>query len=303
MSDSKSGQGQVSLATLAEPAYAKVNLSLRVLGRRADGYHLLESLVCFASTGDRVELHLGEPLELNVHGPTAAEAGPPQDNLVLRAARALETQLPKLKLGSFALAKQLPVGAGLGGGSADAAAALRLLAQANKLPPDDARLYAAAREVGSDVSVCLDSVARWMSGTGHELSPPVTIPALFAVLVNPGIPLATKDVYGALGAPSISDAPSGALAAVPRGGKEFLGFISGLSNDLEAPAFKLAPIVKDVLGALRDQPACALARMSGSGSTCFGIFATHNAAKLAARTLAIRHSGWWVRDTVLGGAR
>jgi 4-diphosphocytidyl-2-C-methyl-D-erythritol kinase len=285
---------------LAEPAYAKVNFSLRVLGRRADGFHMLQSLVCFARTGDRLELRLGEPLGLSVNGPTAEHAGPPDDNLVLRAAGALKRRIPKLDLGHFELAKQLPVGAGLGGGSADAAATLRLLAQANRLPPNDARLYEAARETGSDVSVCLDSATRWMSGTGHELSPPVAMPKLFAVLVNPGIPLATKDVYAALGAPDFSEVAGKALPAVPQGSKEFINFLAGLGNDLEAPAIRLAPIVKDVLTVLRDQPACMLARMSGSGSTCFGIFFTHNAAKLAARTLAVRHSAWWVRDTELG---
>ena len=297
------GKQPVSLAVLAEPARAKINLSLRIFGRRADGYHSLESFVCFASTGDRVELRVGQPLGLSVNGPMAEQAGPPDDNLVLRAAGALRRRIPKLDLGHFELAKQLPVGAGLGGGSADAAAALRLLAQANRLPPDDARLYEAAREAGSDVSVCLDCATRWMSGAGHELSAPVVMPRLFAVLVSPGIPLATKDVYAALGAPSISEAPTAPSLAVPQGGKEFINFIAGLSNDLEAPAIRLAPIVKDVLAVLRDQPACMLARMSGSGSTCFGIFFTHNAAKLAARTLAVRHPAWWVRDTELGVAR
>jgi len=214
--------------------------------------------------------------------------------------------VPKLKLGRFSLTKRLPVGAGLGGGSADAAAALRLLAQANKLPQDDARLYEAAREIGSDVPVCLSSVPRWMSGTGHELSSPVAMPKLFVVLVNPGIPLATRDVYGALAARTVA-APVKAERAnvqvqmLPRSRKEFLTLVSGLTNDLEPPAFRLAPIVEEVLAKLRDQPACVLARMSGSGSTCFGIFASRNAAKLAARTLAIRHPKWWVRDTEIGG--
>ena len=301
----KQSKAPVSLATLAEPALAKINLTLRVLGRRADGYHLLESLVCFAAVGDRVELRIGEPLELRVTGPAAEHAGPLDDNLVLRAAHALEKRVPKLKLGRFSLTKRLPVGAGLGGGSADAAAALRLLAQANKLPQDDARLYEAAREIGSDVPVCLSSVPRWMSGTGHELSAPVAMPKLFVVLVNPGIPLATRDVYGALAARTVAaplKAESANAQAVPRNRKEFLAFVSGLANDLELPAFRLAPIVEEVLAKLRDQPACVLARMSGSGSTCFGIFASRNAAKLAARTLAIRHPKWWVRDTEIGGA-
>ncbi len=292
----------VRLAALAEPAFAKINLTLRVTGRRADGFHLLESLVCFAALADRVELHVGARLELKVGGPTATDAGPDGENLVLRAARALQQRVPRLKLGRFTLTKRLPVGAGLGGGSADAAAALRLLAQANKLPQDDPELYEAARETGSDVSVCLASATRWMSGTGHELSAPVAMPKLFAVLVNPGIPLATRDVYGALKAPKVSEAAKFRPPALPNGRKEFLAFVAGLANDLEPPAIKLAPIVEVVLATLRDQPACVLARMSGSGSTCFAIFATRNAAKLAARTLTIRHPAWWVRDTELGAS-
>jgi 4-diphosphocytidyl-2-C-methyl-D-erythritol kinase len=295
------GKQPVSLAVLAEPARAKINLSLRVLGRRADGYHSLESLLCFAATGDRLELRLGEPLGLSVGGPMASEAGPPDDNLVLRAAGALKRRIPKLDLGRFELTKLLPVGAGLGGGSADAAAALRLLAQANRLRPDDERLYEAAREVGSDVPACIASASRWMSGTGHELSPPVEVPHVFLVLAYPGVPLATRDVYGALGAWTVLDEPRSVPPRVPRERKEFLQFLAGLANDLEPPAFGLAPIVKDVLEAMRDQPGCALARMSGSGSACFGIFATRGAAALAARLIAVRNPGWWVRNTETGG--
>jgi len=286
---------------LAEPAYAKVNLTLHVLGRGADGYHLLESLVCFASVGDRVELRPGVPLDLRVGGPTAPQAGAIDDNLVLRAARALARRAPSLALGRFTLTKRLPVGAGLGGGSADAAAALRLLARANRLPSDDPRLQEAAREVGSDVPVCLESLPRWMSGTGHDLSAPVTMPKLFAVLAHPAVPLATRDVYGELGAPVASPEAVGAsLPAVPPGRRDFLAFIAAHGNDLEAPAFRLAPIVEDVLAVLREQPACVLARMSGSGSTCFAVFATRSAAALAARALADDHPTWWIRATELG---
>jgi 4-diphosphocytidyl-2-C-methyl-D-erythritol kinase len=290
----------VSLAVLAEPARAKINLSLRVLGRRADGYHLLESLVCFAATGDRLELRLGEPLGLSVDGPMAEDAGPAEDNLVLRAAGALKRRIPKLDLGRFELTKLIPVGAGLGGGSADAAAALRLLAQANRLRPDDERLYEAAREVGSDVPACIASAPRWMSGTGHDLSPPVEVPQVFLVLAHPGVPLATRDVYEALGAWTLLEEPRSTPPRVPRDRKEFLQVLAGLTNDLETPALKLAPIVEEVLKALREQPGCVLARMSGSGSACFGIFATRGAAALAARLLAVRNPGWWVRNTETG---
>src|SRR5262252_7808990 len=187
----------------AEKAPAKVNLTLRVIGRRADGYHEIESLVAFADVGDTLTFSPGGALALSVAGPTAAAAGQIADNLVLKAARALAERVERLKLGGFALSKRLPVAAGLGGGSADAAAALRLLARANGLAPDDPRLFAAARESGADVPVCLEARARVMRGIGDVLSPPLDFPGLPALLVNPGVAVPTRDVFAALGlAPS-----------------------------------------------------------------------------------------------------
>ena len=182
-------------ALLVENAPAKVNLTLRVLGRRSDGYHDIESLVAFADFGDRLSFLRGDKLTLAVEGPSAAEAGGGDDNLVLKAARALAAQCPDLVLGAFSLDKRLPVAAGLGGGSSDAAAALRLLAKANRLPLDDPRLYAAARATGADVPVCLDPRPRIMRGIGEMLSAPLSLPPLPAVLVNPGVALATKAVF------------------------------------------------------------------------------------------------------------
>jgi 4-diphosphocytidyl-2-C-methyl-D-erythritol kinase len=289
-------------AALIEPAFAKVNLTLRVLGRRADGYHSLESLVCFASVSDRVELRIGLPLELRVSGPMAEESGPVTDNLILRAARGLESRVKKLKLGRFGLVKRLPVGAGLGGGSSDAAAALRLLARANGMRSSDPRLHEVARSIGSDVSVCLDMQARWMRGRGEILSDPVAMPKLFAVLVFPTIPLATAHVYGKLVPPAKLERTRTDAPATPTTRKEFVEFISARINDLQPAAIRLAPIIDDVLAALRDQPACVLARMTGSGAACFGIFAGRSAALLASRRLAIEHTSWWVRNVELGAA-
>ena len=160
-------------ASLVEDAPAKVNLTLRVLGRRADGYHEIESLVAFASVGDALSFAPGGGLALNVRGPSAAQAGATADNLVLKAARALADRLPTVGAGTFDLEKRLPVAAGLGGGSADAAAALRLLARTNKLAPDDPLLYAAARATGADVPVCLDPRTRLMRGIGEILFKPL----------------------------------------------------------------------------------------------------------------------------------
>ncbi len=180
---------------LVENAPAKINLTLRVVRRRDDGYHDIESLVAFADFGDTLSLSRGQELTLTVRGPSAAAAGEGADNLVLKAARALAERVPGLVLGAFELEKNLPAAAGLGGGSADAGAALRLLAQANGLARDDPRLYAAARATGADVPVCLDAQARVMRGIGDLLSAPLSLPPLPVVLVNPGVALSTKAVF------------------------------------------------------------------------------------------------------------
>ncbi len=183
---------------LVERAPAKVNLTLHVLGRRPDGYHELESLVAFAGAGDTLSLAPGEALSLSVDGPTAGATGPENDNLVLKAARALAERVASLELGAFRLVKRLPVAAGLGGGSSDAAAALRLLGRLNGLPAAHAALVEAARATGADVPVCLDPRARVMRGIGDVLGPPLDLPPLYCVLVNPGVPVATADVFRAL---------------------------------------------------------------------------------------------------------
>jgi len=282
----------------AEKAPAKINPTLRVLGRRADGYHDIESLVAFAGVGDALTFTPGGDLALTVGGPTAAAAGDVADNLVLTAAHALAERVAGLRLGRFTLSKRLPVAAGLGGGSADAAAALRLLARANGLAPDDPRLMQAARATGADVPVCLDPRARLMRGIGDILSDPLDLPRLFALLVNPGVAVATADVFAALAAPP---AGQNGPAALPEGGAALLAEIAGGRNDLEAPAIELEPAIADALAVLRKLPGCRLARMSGSGATCFGLFYSSRAASAAARTLRVAYPAWWVRATVLGG--
>ena len=284
----------------AEKAPAKVNLTLRVLGRRADGYHELESLVAFAGVGDALTFAPGDALTLTVSGPTAPAAGDSADNLVLKAARALAERIAGLTLGRFALSKRLPVAAGLGGGSADAAAALRLLAKANGIALDDPRLMQAAQATGADVPVCLDPRPRLMRGVGDVLSAPVDLPRLFAVLINPGVAVSTREVFAALNLPPAAPpaqarprpAPSALLAEIASG-----------RNDLEQPAIELKPGIADVLSVLNKLPGCRLARMSGSGATCFGLFETNAAATAAARTVRVGYPQWWVRATVLGAAQ
>jgi 4-diphosphocytidyl-2-C-methyl-D-erythritol kinase len=286
-----------------ETAPAKVNLTLRVLGRRADGYHTLESLVVFASVGDRLDFLPGDALALDVRGPTAAAAGSVDGNLVLKSARALAERVPGLQVGRFSLSKELPVAAGLGGGSSDAAAALRLLAAANHLALDDPRVIEAAQVTGADVPVCLDPRPRVMRGIGEILSDPLDLPRLPAVLVNPGVAVPTKDVFAALRLPPQQGRDVGEPAAFlgDRGEKstEFVGALAADRNDLEAPAILLQPVIADVLRELRECSGCRLARMSGSGATCFGLFGTGRLAAVAARTLQDRHPGWWVRATAL----
>jgi 4-diphosphocytidyl-2-C-methyl-D-erythritol kinase len=284
----------------AEKAPAKVNLTLRVLGRRADGYHELESLVAFAGVGDALTFAPGDALTLTVSGPTAPAAGDSADNLVLKAARALAERIAGLSLGRFALSKRLPVAAGLGGGSADAAAALRLLAQANGIARDDPRLMQAAQATGADVPVCLDPRPRLMRGVGDVLSAPLDLPRLFAVLINPGVAVSTRDVFAALNLPSA--APS-APAGPPPAPSALLAEIASGRNDLEQPAIELEPVIADVLSVLNKLPGCRLARMSGSGATCFGLFETNAAATAAARTVRVGYPQWWVRATVLGAAQ
>jgi 4-diphosphocytidyl-2-C-methyl-D-erythritol kinase len=284
----------------AEKAPAKVNLTLRVLGRRADGYHDIESLVAFAGLGDALSFTPGSALTLAVRGPTAPAVGDVADNLVLKAARALAGEVEGLALGHFDLSKRLPVAAGLGGGSADAAAALRLLARANGIAPDDPRLLQAARATGADVPVCLDPRPRLMRGVGEVLSAPLELPRLFAVLVNPGVAVSTREVFAGLQLPPA--APT-APPATPAGAAALMAEIASGRNDLEGPAIELEPAIADVLAVLHKLPGCRLARMSGSGATCFGLFGSTAAATAAARTLRVDYPAWWVRATVLGSGQ
>jgi 4-diphosphocytidyl-2-C-methyl-D-erythritol kinase len=282
-------------------APAKVNLSLQVLARRLDGWHELDSVVAFAGCCDQLAFEPAEMLSLTVDGPTAAAAGPTESNLVLSAARALAERVPRLRLGRFHLLKVLPVAAGLGGGSSDAAAALRALAAANGLASNDPRLFDAAAAIGADVPVCLDPRARRMAGRGERVGPTLGWPPLPAVLANPGVAVATPAVFAALGL-----APGGSLQAPPmprlEAGSDAARALQALEagrNDLQAAATRIAPAIGDALAALRRLDGARLARMSGSGATCFALFADRRAAARAARALRAAHPGWWVRATYL----
>jgi 4-diphosphocytidyl-2-C-methyl-D-erythritol kinase len=286
-------------AQRSERAFAKINLTLRVLGRRADGYHELESLVAFADLADILTLEPGPRDHLEISGPFADKSGPIDDNLVLKSATELRRRIAGLTGGRFHLEKRLPVAAGIGGGSADAAAALRLLAHANNLATNDPRLAAAAQSVGADVPVCVDPKPRIMRGIGEILSDPIDLPRLAAALVNPGVALTTRNVFGQFKGRR-SDA---ALVDVPDEFDAFIEFLNRQGNDLTTAAIECAPVIGEVLDALRSAAGSRLARMSGSGATCFALFATPAEATAAARRLKAERTAWWVEATVIGPAQ
>ena len=290
---------------LVEAGRAKVNLTLRVVGRRVDGYHDLESMVAFADCADSLSLASGSELNLRTTGPLAQACGDTADNLVFKAAQLLSERVPGLKLGEFTLDKVLPVAAGIGGGSADAAAALRLLARANGLAFDDPRVLEVARLTGADVPVCLASSACVMTGVGETLLP-LSLPKMPCVMVNPRVAVATKDVFAALGLRSgellvgVTDVIR--ATAWPEAGaslEDWVEVLAAGANDLEAPATRIQPVIADVLSALNATNGAWLARMSGSGATCFAIFENTADAQRAAQKIQLDHPQWWVHAGVL----
>jgi len=293
------------MGALIEDARAKVNLTLRVVGRRVDGYHDLESVVAFADCADRLTLTVGSELHLVTTGPLAQACGETTDNLVFKAAQLLRERVANLKVGGFTLDKVLPVAAGIGGGSADAAAALRLLARANDLAIDDPRLIEVARLTGADVPVCLASRACVMTGVGETLQP-LAVPIMPCVMVNPRVPVATKDVFKALGLRSgellvgVTDVLR--AAAWPEAGASLEDWVEALaagSNDLEAPAIRIQPVIGKVIAALSATNGAWLVRMSGSGATCFAIYENTAEAQRAAQKIQLDHPGWWVHAGTL----
>lgn len=303
--DTTDAAAKSNAGELVEDARAKVNLTLRVVGRRVDGYHDLESVVAFADCADRLSLLPGKELELKTTGPLADACGETTDNLVLKAARLLGERVPGLHTGTFTLHKALPVAAGIGGGSADAAGALRLLARANRLAIDDVRLIEAARLTGADVPVCVPSHACVMTGVGERLLP-LALPTLSCVLVNPRVAVATKDVFAALGLRSgeLLVGVTDVIQAIvwPEDGAttgDWIDAFASGTNDLEEPARRIQPVIGEVLSALSEAGKPQLVRMSGSGATCFAIFADAIAAQAAAREIQSAHPQWWVHAGTL----
>jgi 4-diphosphocytidyl-2-C-methyl-D-erythritol kinase len=263
-------------------------------------------VVAFADCADHLNLTPGAELKLQTTGPLAEACGEAADNLVFKAARHLAERVPGLQLGEFTLDKRLPVAAGIGGGSADAAAALRLLARLNQLPLDDARLREIALLVGADVPVCLASRACVMTGVGENLLP-LELPTMPCVMVNPRVGVATKDVFAALGLRH-GELLVGATDVLlqdrswPEGKTSLEDWVEALaasSNDLEEPAMRVQPVIAQVIAALNATNGAWLARMSGSGATCFAIYENTADAQRAAAKLSLDHPGWWVHAGTL----
>lgn len=267
----------------AEFAPAKVNLTLHVTGQRQDGYHLLDSLVVFADVGDRITYTPSQDISITVSGPFADGVPVDDRNLIWRAAAHVGQG------GRFHLEKHLPHGGGIGGGSSDAAAVLRLLADVTKadLPHDVAVL-------GADVPVCLRPAAQRMGGIGDHLTAVPAVPPLFAVLVNPYLHVATPQVFRALAAKE--NPPMAAQLPEWAGYDEFTDWLTHQRNDLQAAAISICPQIADVLTAI---DGADVVRMSGSGSTCFGLYRSRAVASEAARAIAAQHPDWWVRDCAL----
>lgn len=290
-----------------ELAPAKINLFLHVTGRRADGYHLLDSLVVFSDIGDRLTGILADRPGLQLTGPMAAglEAGAPADNLVWKAAEAVTAfrgdRGHTAKAALLTLEKHLPVASGIGGGSSDAAAAIRLLTGLWSLPARAGVLHELALGLGADVPVCLAARPTRMGGIGEVLAPAPEMPDMPAVLVNPGVAVPTGAIFKALDLAACADHPAPEMPERFTDLRSLTAFLAETRNDLEAPAKALAPEISSCLDSLQGTDGVLLARMSGSGATCFGVYPEAETAERAAAALIAAHPDWWVKAGMFWG--
>lgn len=275
-------------------APAKINLYLHITGKRPDGFHELDSLVTFSASGDTVRVSSspkGSGVQFSVDGPFADQIGPDADNLVVRAARLMmEAFNPAALDVSIHLTKRLPVAAGIGGGSSDAAATLRALNRYWHLDLTDERLAALGLSLGADVPMCLHRTPVFVSGIGEAITPAPALPDLPMVLVNPGVAVPTPSVFkafdGAFSSPARFD-------AAPHDVSALAALLTERCNDLDPPARTVAPVIGEVLTTLDAQPGCLIARMSGSGATCFGLFNDTGAAEEARHSIRLARPEWW----------
>ena len=287
-------------AAVRVEAPAKINLYLHVVGRRDNGYHELDSLVMFASEGDSLTVAPLAPAEagkgprLILDGPFAADLAhePPDSNLVVRAARELAAHLGRSPAVAITLTKRLPIASGIGGGSADAAACLVALCRLWRADARDPAVFALAARLGADVPVCLDGRPAYFGGIGEILDPAPPLPDCPALLVNPGVPVPTPAVFRARAGDFSWPAR---LIRPPENLADFADMLASRRNDLTKPATRIAPAIACVLVALERSDGCLLARLSGSGATCFALFTDDDAAQKAAAALAAAHPRWWVR--------
>ncbi len=280
---------------VTESAPAKINLFLRLTGKRDDGYHLLDSLVGFTEFGDSLTAEPAETLSLTIDGPFSASLSVEPDNLVLRAARALQAATGVQAGAHLTLTKRLPIASGIGGGSSDAAATLRALCRLWSLSIDQCALEAIGLPLGADIPVCIEARPARMTGVGEQVERLTGLPEVALLLINPGVALATGPVFKARSGAFTS--PFGALPTLANAAS-LAELVRQAGNDLTEPAKALCPPVAKVLVALEAEPDCLAAAMSGSGATCFGVFANLTAAQSAAARLAKTES-WWVCATLL----
>jgi 4-diphosphocytidyl-2-C-methyl-D-erythritol kinase len=274
-------------------APAKINLCLHVGAKRPDGFHELESLVAFTRLGDEILVEREDELQLSIGGPFAERLSSGDDNLVMKAARALHV---RSGIGArISLLKKIPLASGVGGGSADAAATLRALVRLWSLPISSDDLHTIAAQLGSDVPVCIESSPAWMTGRGEVVQLLPRLPEISIVLVNPKVEVPTADVFRRLdkrrgtGLPAPMTAFSDADSLVQ--------FLAGTTNDLQSPAIEIAPVIGRVIAEVDRLPGALMVRMSGSGATCFGLFESGETAKASADLLRERHPDWWIVDT------
>ncbi|NKB56257.1 MAG: 4-(cytidine 5'-diphospho)-2-C-methyl-D-erythritol kinase [Alphaproteobacteria bacterium] len=283
---------QTESATVLAPA--KINLYFHITGRRADGYHLVDSLVGFTTLGDTLSIRAGEPLDIVSEGPFADRMPPPYKNLVYQAAQLLADTAGVQARAHITITKNLPVAAGIGGGSTDAAAAMKALMTLWGIAEDSVDLQALGLLLGSDVPACLRAHTTYAGGIGEVLDEAPQLPKAGILLVNPGVALVTSSVFQARKG---GFNPPDRLTKAPKGAEAFSAMLAERGNDLTDAAIRLCPVIRNVLSALEAAPGCHLAQMTGSGATCFGVFDDLAAAQEAAA--AVEQDGWWVAPTEL----
>jgi len=282
------------MISIAAPA--KINLYLHVTGQRSDGLHLLDSLIVCADFGDEISVKPGRSLSLEINGPFAKDLKPVTGNLVMKAATLLAGSMGLEARAALSLTKNLPVASGIGGGSVDAAATLLILRRHWNLSPTKKDLLDIAERLGADVPVCLEGHASFIGGIGEKLTPAPPLPYGWLVLANPGMPLPTNEVFmhrtGQFSKPARFRQP-------PKDFPALAVLLKERTNDLTKPAVKALPVINDTIKALANCEGALLARMSGSGATCFGLFECKENAQAAVKSLNDQQPNWWVRAAPL----